>query len=325
MIMANALLRFLNAQSPDCIIDVLAPQWSHPVLARMPEIRRAIVLPLKHGAFHLFTRYRLGRSLRQENYDHAIVLPNSWKSALIPFFARIPKRTGWRGEWRYGVLNDVRILDKKKHSLMVQRYLLLGSDALIQAHQKFYPQLRIDCSTREIASIKYAISTEKPLLILCPGAQYGPSKRWPESYFAIVAQYYLDKDWQVALLGGKAESDLAHKIQENLTRSVVDLTATTLGEAIDLLSLAHVVVSNDSGLMHVACALDRHVIAIYGSSSPDFTPPLSEKAVVLSKFLACKPCFQRECPLQHLHCLKMITPWEVIHHIEKFTSLSGGH
>ena len=321
MVMANSLFRLLKFQDPECVIDVLAPAWSHPVLARMPEVRRSIVMPVKHGALSLLTRYRIGRSLREEKYDHAIVLPNTFKSALIPWWANIPKRTGWRGEWRYGVLNDVRILDKKQYPLMVQRYLALGSSRLgpslrwgdtLRVFQDFFPHLQMESTTREIALKKYAISTESPLLMLCPGAQYGASKRWPTDYFAKVAEYYLNRHWQVAILGGKDEKVLVDAINVKLSTPALDLTATTLAEAIDLMSLAKVVVSNDSGLMHVACALDRSVIAIYGSSSPDFTPPLSEKAVVLSKSLPCKPCFKRECPLKHLNCLKMITPEEVI-------------
>jgi heptosyltransferase-2 len=316
MVMANALLRYLKSQDPECIIDVLAPEWSHPVLARMPEVRRPIVMPVGHGALNLITRYRIGVALRAEKYDQAIVLPNTFKSALIPCWARIPKRTGWRGEWRFGVLNDRRVLDKARHPLMVQRYLALGvnhGQALL--HQDFYPHLQVDVAARDLVIKKYGLLTDKPLLMLCPGAQYGASKRWPEEYFSQVAEYYLSRDWQVAILGGKAESELVHSINADLTMSALDLTQTTLAEAIDLMSLARVVVSNDSGLMHVACALGRKVIAIYGSSSPDFTPPLHAKAVILSKILPCKPCFKRECPLKHLNCLRTITPQEVIKEI----------
>jgi heptosyltransferase-2 len=328
MIMANALFRLLKAQDPDCVIDVLAPAWSHPVIARMPEVRRAIVMPIKHGVFNLLTRYQIGKSLRAEKYDHAIVLPNSWKSALIPFFARIAKRSGWRGEWRYGLLNDVRILDKKKYPLMVERYIefgeMVGATGGCHSLSNHYPHLSIDFATRDVALKKYSIIPEKPLLILCPGAQYGASKRWPEDYFAKVATYYLNRDWQVALLGGKDEKKLVDAINATLSTPALDLTATTLAEAIDIMSLAKVVVSNDSGLMHVACALDRPIIAIYGSSSPDFTPPLSKKAVVLSKTLPCKPCFKRECPLRHLNCLKTMMPEEVINAIESVEKQNYG-
>ncbi len=281
MIMANSLFRLLKWQDPHCVIDVLAPAWSHPVLARMPEVRRSIMMPVKHGALSLLTRYRIGCSLR--------------------------------GEWRYGILNDVRILDKKQYPLMVQRYLALEEPRV--DYQNFYPHLQVEPVMREITLKKYRISTEKPLLMLCPGAQYGASKRWPTEYFSKVAGYYLNENWQVAILGGKDEKSLVDAINALLSTPALDLTMTTLAEAIDLMSMANVVVSNDSGLMHVACALDRKVIAIYGSSSPDFTPPLSEKAAVLSKSLPCKPCFKRECPLKHLNCLKMITPKDVIKEI----------
>ncbi len=319
MVMANALFRYLKSQDPECIIDVLAPAWSHPVLARMSEVRRPIVMPVGHGSLNLVMRYRIGCSLRTEKYDQAIVLPNTFKSALIPWWARIPKRTGWRGEWRYGVLNDIRVLDKARYPLMLQRYLALGTHhgqaQDLPMRQNFYPHLQIDIAARDLAIKKYGLSMDKPLLMICPGAQYGASKRWPEEYFSQVAEYYLNRDWQVAILGGKAESELVHNINVVLTVPALDLTQTTLAEAIDLMSLAQVVVSNDSGLMHVGCALDRKVIAIYGSSSPDFTPPLNTKAVILSKSLPCKPCFKRECPLKHLNCLRTITPQEVIKEI----------
>ncbi len=321
MIMANALLRCLKAQDSRCVIDVLAPEWSHPVLARMPEVRRALVMPVKHGIFGWRMRYKIGISLRDEHYDHAIILPNSWKSALIPLFACIKKRTGWRGEWRYGLLNDVRVLDKKKFPLMVDRYVelgrIIGAGDTHACPPNVYPHLLVDPNQRDIALKKYHFSQDKPLLILCPGAQYGNSKRWPEENFAKVARHFLDQGWQVAVLGGNAEANLANQIiaAQGLVASdhqIVDLTMTTLAEAIDIMSLARVVVSNDSGLMHIACALTRSIVAIYGSSSPDFTPPLSDKAVILSKSLPCKPCFKRECPLGHMLCLKNITPEEVI-------------
>lgn len=156
---------------------------------------------------------------------------------------------------------------------------------------------------------------KKPFVVLCPGAQYGRSKRWPSRYFSKVASYALKEGWQVGLLGGKAEKEIASKINHEVDQQAIDLTMTSLTEAIDLLSAATVVVSNDSGLMHMAAAVHRPVIAIYGSSSPDFTPPLGEKTIILSKSLPCKPCFKRECPLGHLDCLINITPETVIHSI----------
>lgn len=320
MIIANGLFRLLKQNNPECIIDVLAPNWSHAVITRMHEVRRAISMPLQHGALNLFTRYSIAKSLRQEQYDEAIILPNSWKSGLIPYFARISKRTGWRGEWRYFLLNDMRILKKKQYPLMIDRYLALGQPkAVIELTKINYrPSLTVDRTARQQLMEKYRISEKKPFVILCPGAQYGSSKRWPDSYFSEVASYCLTQGWQIGLLGGKAEKEIAAKINHEVHHQATDLTMTQLTEAIDLLSAATVVVSNDSGLMHMAAAVNRPVIAIYGSSSADFTPPLGEKTVILSKTLPCKPCFKRECPLGHLDCLIKITPEEVIHSINYF-------
>jgi len=320
MIIANGLFRFLKENNSDCLIDVLAPAWSHPVISRMSEVRRAISMPLQHGTFKLFARYGIGRSLRQEKYDHAIILANSWKSALIPYFANISKRTGWRGEWRYFLLNDLRILNKKEYPLMIDRYLALGRQKELKELTgiQYRPFLNVDVFARNQLIQKYGISEKTPLVILCPGAQYGPSKRWPGHYFSEVASYCLQQGWQLGLLGGAAEKEIAKKINHDVKNQAIDLTMTQLTEAIDLLSLATVVISNDSGLMHMAAAVGRPVVAIYGSSSPDFTPPLGEETIILSKSLSCKPCFKRECPLGHLDCLIKITPSDVINAIKHF-------
>ena len=124
MIMSHALYQQLKVQYPDCQIDVMAPDWCRPLLARMPEVHKAISMPIGHGAFRLVERYRLGKSLRNQ-YDMAIILPNSFKSALIPFFAKIPVRRGWKGEFRYGLLNDLRA-NKNDYPMMVQRYVALS-------------------------------------------------------------------------------------------------------------------------------------------------------------------------------------------------------
>lgn len=334
MVMAQSLFRLLKSQDGSVTIDVLAPKWSQPILACMPEVRNAVVMPVGHGSLQLMTRYKLAKSLRAEKYDQAIVLANSFKSALIPFWAKIPVRTGWRGEMRYGLINDMRILNKAHYPLMVERYLALGlSKGESFNAQDYWPKLTPDAGAVNNTLEKFALSLplsaseqntgldynqqKKPLLILCPGAAYGPSKRWPEDYFAQVAEYFINQNWRVGLLGGPAEKSAVDQVNQYLKTPAVDLTASSLSEAVELLSAADAVVSNDSGMMHVACAVDSYTVAIYGSTSPGFTPPLSHNAQALTKLLPCKPCFKRECPLGHLDCLKQITPNEVIALIEK--------
>jgi len=318
MVMSQSLYLLLKQQNPDLNIDVLAPAWTRPLLERMPEVREALSMPLGHGDFNLKARYQLGKSLRERHYDQAIVLPNSFKSALVPFFAKIPKRTGWRGEMRYGLLNDLRILDKTRYPLMIERFMALGlpkNESLTKPYP--FPKLKIAEKSVEQVKEKFAITTSTPILALCPGAKFGPSKRWPAEYFAEVADYGLKQGWQVWLFGAQEEQVATEVIQAQTQRQCVDFAGkTSLAEAIDLLSLSSLVVTNDSGLMHIAAALDRPLIAIYGSSSPDFTPPLSHQVEILSLGLECSPCFKRECPLGHWKCMRDLKPERVIKVVE---------
>jgi heptosyltransferase II len=318
MVMAQALLRLLKFQYPDVQIDVLALAWCKPILARMPEVTKAITMPVGHGKLKLKARYQLAKGLRRENYDHTFVLPNSVKSALIPFFAKIPNRIGWGNCLRAGWLNKRRVLDKAFYPLMVERYMALAlPEKQVPELENFRPKLVVDAGLVEKVVAKYDLDIQRPVLILCPGAQFGGSKRWPMEYFAKLVDHYKQEGWSVWLLGGPGEKELVANINKLAKMPAEDLTQTTLAEAVDLLSLASVVVSNDSGLMHVACALARPMVAIFGSTSPGHTPPLAPGAQVLNVLLPCKPCLKRECPLKHLRCLRDITPANVIEAIGK--------
>lgn len=310
MIMTQALFALLKQRHPDVIIDVLAPEWSRPILARMPEIRNTLTLSLQHGELQLKKRYQLGQQLKTECYDQAIIIPNSFKAALIPFWAAIPKRTGWRGEMRWGLVNDLRLLDKKQLPRIVQRFVALGlaADEPLPATLP-QPTLQIDATLRTETLAKFNLNIDKPVLALCPGAEYGPSKRWPPTHFAQVALAKLAEGWQVWLFGSAKEQELTAAIQQATQATCVDLGGrTSLAEAIDLLSCASGVVSNDSGLMHMAAALDRPTVALYGATNPHFAPPLTEKAKSLSLSLSCSPCAKRTCPLGHMNCLNNLQP-----------------
>lgn len=315
MVMAQSLFETLKRQHPERAIDVLAPAWTRPLLARMPQVRSGIDLPLGHGELGLGVRRQLGRSLREQHYAQAIVLPGSWKSALIPWIAHIPRRTGYRGEWRYGLLNDIRPLDKTRLPMTVQRFVALGlpRHALLPPSVP-PPHLVIDPTLRAKALLKLGLlRPTTPVLALCPGAEYGPAKRWPVEHFAAVARSKLAEGWQVWLFGSTKDQPVAAAIQAATDGACVDLSGRTrLDQAIDLLSLADAVVSNDSGLMHIAAALGRKLVAVYGSSDPGFTPPLHEQARIIWLGLECSPCFKRECPLGHLRCLREITPERVL-------------
>lgn len=318
MVMAQALFMSLQADAQtlgqSLSIDVLAPVWSRPLLERMPEINMAIGLPFAHGELNLRGRYRLGHSLRKEGYEQVIVLPNSLKSALLPLFARVPLRTGWRGEARGLLLNDVRDLDKEALPLMVQRFVALGrADGESLPSPLPRPHLVTAAASVEKAVQAMDLQVEQPLLAICPGAEFGDSKQWPAQHYAAISSQMIAKGWQVWIMGSQNDSDVASHILRELgaseRRDCHDLTGrTTLAQAIDLMSLAKVVVSNDSGLMHVAAALGRPVVALYGSSSADFTPPLTDQVQLLSIDIDCRPCFKRVCPLGHKRCLVDLRP-----------------
>lgn len=317
MVMAQSLLRLLRAGQPGCHIAVLAPVWSQPLLERMPEVDEAIQSPFRHGEVNLIGRYELGRLLR-DRFDQAIVLPNSFKSALIPWFARIPLRTGWRGEFRNLLLNDCRSLDPVALPRMVQRFAALASPAgpalpaVIPA-----PALRWDPAQARLSARAFGLDDSPRLLAICPGAEFGNAKQWPAAHYAELVRRLAADGWQVIIIGSpndrRVGQEIVAAIPAALAERCHDLTgATSLAQAIDLIGLAAAVISNDSGLMHIAAAVNRPVVALYGSTSPDFTPPLADRVKLLSTDIECRPCFQRQCPLGHLRCLTEIHPHRVL-------------
>lgn len=326
MIMAQSLFKLLRAKFPDLIIDVLAPAWTWDLLARMPEVRRVIPQPLGHGRIALRVRYRLGRGLRAEGYDWAIVLPNSLKSALVPWFARIPRRTGYRGEFRYVLLNDLRHLDKKALPRTVQRFVALGlpkRSAEVAFESLPLPALTADAAAAAGVVGRLGLDLSRPILGLCPGAEFGPAKRWSPEYFAAVARHYSTLGWQSWVFGSERDHEIAKAVCHDAGPNCVNLAGlTTLSEVVDLMSLCRAVVSNDSGLMHVAAALARPLVAVFGSSDPGFTPPLASPDMSRTEWLhlECSPCFKRDCPLGHLDCLRGLRPERVIRALDALVS-----
>jgi heptosyltransferase-2 len=323
MVMAQSLFKTLRQQFPESRLDVLAPAWTKPLLERMPEVSRAIALPFRHGDWQFFSRRKLGTDLgKNTSYDQAIILPRSLKSALIPFFAKIRQRTGFLGEGRWGLVNDIRTLDKTDLPRTVDRFVALGQAKKTKHNKKYsellQPQLAIDTENVQSALKRYAITdTGKPILGLCPGAEYGPAKQWPSTYYADVARQKISQGWQVWLFGSDKDVQVTGEINKLTQNQCVDLGGkTSLADAIDLMSCTDTIVSNDSGLMHVAAALGKKVIALYGSSDPGFTPPLTSKATILYLDLECSPCFKRECPLGHTNCLINLKPARVLAALE---------
>lgn len=321
MVMAQTLFKLLKERQPSVCIDVLAPAWTIPLLDRMPEVHQSFNLPFGHGELRLWDRYRFAKSLTASHYEQAIVLPNSWKSALIPFWMNIPRRTGWVGEMRYGLLNDIRRLNKSALPLMIEQFMALGFEAKEPfENTNSFPKLLVSPTTVAATVNRYQLSPNKqPILALCPGAEFGSSKRWPAEYYAEVAKAKIESGWQVWLFGSAKDKSVTDQIAALTDFRAVNLAGVTqLAEAIDLLSLASLVVTNDSGLMHIAAALLRPLVVIYGSTSPKFTPPLAHDQVQIVRLseLTCSPCFERECPLSHLKCMRDLKPITVMNAIE---------
>jgi heptosyltransferase-2 len=279
----------------------------------MPGVAGVWTLAVGHGELGIRARRQLARTIRAREFDQAIVLPNSFKSALIPYWAGIPKRTGWRGESRILVLNDRRRLDPARYPLMIERFMALGLPKGASLERPYpIPRLAADpAAARELAhrfELPVADAT-----VLCPGAEFGPAKRWPTRHFASLARAEADRGRPVWLLGSPGDAAACDEIEVLAGAGVKNLAGrTTLLEAVDLLSLAARVVCNDSGLMHIAAALDRRLVALFGSTSPDFTPPLGAQSTVLRNPIECSPCFQRQCPLGHLKCLESLLPEQVL-------------
>lgn len=328
MVMAHCLVQVLLDQDPQAQIHMSAPAATFPLTERMPGVTQGHHIPVVHGELGLGKRFSFAKQIRAENFDRAYVLPNSFKSALVPWLAKIETRVGWHGEARFLLLNDRRRLDPKTYPLMIERFMALGlpeGAPLSATEDKPYPLPRLEPDAQRAQTLvqELQLNLSNGVVALCPGAEFGPAKRWPADHYASVAKAALMAGKEVWLLGSPKDAPACEEIVEALT--VLHKIAlpndgrlhnlagrTRLLDAVDLLSLADSVVCNDSGLMHIACALDRQVVAVFGSTSPDFTPPLGAKAQTLQEPISCSPCFQRVCPLQHMNCLQQLAPARVV-------------
>ena len=301
---------------------------AHLRRGRYPEIlvgrrRRGIAAETGHGELGLGKRRRIGYALRDAGYEHAIVLPRSLKSALIPWFARIPRRTGFRGESRYGLVNDMRPFDKAVLDQTVKRFVVLGLDAGEALPEAPNPALTVDRQKQGAVMEKLGVVTARPVIAMMPGAEYGPAKCWPLDYFAGLGRELDEVGYTIWIMGSEkdrpsGEYVAAHSPAVNLCGK------TSLADVIDLLGLAEQAISNDSGLMHIAAAVGIHVHGLYGSSSPGFTPPLTQRRTIHYLGLDCSPCFKRECPLGHKYCLVGIDPLLVAEAIDNACSDARG-
>ena len=326
-VMAQSLYIQLKKEVPDCNIDVVSPPWTVSIMERMPQVSRNIVSPFLHGDIKLISRNRFGKSLKKFNYDRSIILTNSFKSALVPYFAKIPIRTGWLGEFRYGLLNDIRKLDPTKNHLMVEKFVSLS----LQDNNYFlesldFPLLTIDLVNQKNVLSKLSIDSSLRSLAICPGAEFGPAKQWPPEYYAEVARAYIDRGWNILCLGSPNDQETGEKIESfrNLNKEnkfYNFIGKTSLIDAIDILGLCDRVVTNESGLMHIAAAVGTPLVALYGPSSPAYTPPLTDNKKILRKMEGYEKKREGDLERGYHQSLLAIKPAEVINALEELQKL----
>jgi heptosyltransferase-2 len=308
-LMAQPALRLI-ARRPEDKIVALAPSWVAPVLRAMPEVDRVLETDLRHGKMQLRARFALAQTVRSMRFEKVFILPNSLKSRLIPWLAGVPKRIGYRGEAR-GALLTLAPPDPDQSLPMSERYRRLVDPG---APDSGAPRLLVSPQSSIEALAKFAISPSFPIIAICPGAEFGPAKRWPAHHYARLAEqlHAQDETAQLLVLGGSGDRQVAQAIASTSRAPLRVLAgATSLEEVMAIIAVSSSVVSNDSGLMHIAAALGRPQVAIFGSSDPRHTPPASARAQVVWLHLDCSPCFARVCPLGHLNCLNQIEPDQV--------------
>ncbi|MBN9058838.1 lipopolysaccharide heptosyltransferase II [Kaistia sp. MMO-174] len=322
MVMAASLVAAIRQRFPNRPVDVLAPPASLPISTLIEGVRNAIPLGFGHGQFGLSGRWKIGRSLKSAGYGTAIVLPRAFKAVIPPFAARIPERIGYAAEGRSILLTDARSDADRKTARTIDRFVALAGPA---GQPPASPRPMLQQPKIDLADLRtrFGLNDDRPVLGLCPGAEYGPAKQWPAAKFAALARLADEAGYRVRLFGGPKDKAISAEIARLAGVAVDDLSGkTSLIEAAALLGRCAAVVSNDSGLMHVAGALDRPLVVVYGSSSEKMTPPTAPNAEIVSIELSCRPCFKRECPLGTLACLEGIDAQRVFAAVQRVIAVA---
>jgi heptosyltransferase-2 len=311
-VMAQPLLRQLKHQHPERAIDVLAPPMVAPVWRAVAEVDQVLETPFRHRALQLRERWNYAQVLRARGYADAYVLPNTLKYALIPWLAGIRRRVGYKGEMRYGLVNVMHHDDVPPRP-MVPFYAALAHDPA-QPPASNVPRPRLQVAGDEIAAVseRHGVAAGRVLVVFAPGAEFGAAKRWPARHFGALAQAIVQANpqAQLALLGSPKDRASCDEVVAHAGAAGANMLnlagATKLDEAVALIARAQAVVSNDSGLLHIASGLNRPVVALYGPTDPEHAPPFSDMARSISLRLDCAPCRQRECPLGHHNCMEQM-------------------
>ena len=319
LLMSQSLYKSLKANYHNCTIDVIAKPYLNDLIKLMPEVNNNYDLCIDHKEFGFSKRLKISKQLKDNNYSTAIILTNTFKSAIIPWIMNIPKRIGYKTELRSILLTKSYKLIKHEDS-MVNRYLKLIDSSF---DKTFRPYLNLDPDIIRKYKNKYIPNDTKKNVILCPEAEFGDTKRWPQKKWISIAKYFKDENHNVFFVGKDIESSKAYEeiIDDILITSLIG--KTTLKDVAYIMSCADLVVTNDSGLMHLAASLGINLISIYGSSSPFYTPPLMKEnhGEIIYKHVECSPCYKKKCPLTddlNLKCLESITSEEVIKKSKKY-------
>lgn len=313
----HSVVKLLKARFPARPVDVLSTTLCAPLADYMPELRQAIVVDLPRKRLPFGEHRALAERLRREGYGSALIMPRTWKAALAPFLAGIPERTGWVGEWRFGLVNDLRFGERKRPRMIDQCAALALHAGEVPPENWPLPELKVPAA--EVAGWRERLGlTDRiaPTIAFAPGA-VGPSKRWPAAAYAEAARRLVNQGNDVWVLGGPAEAPLVRIIKDSVPE-VRDLTGTDLRNAILALAAADVAVSNDSGLLHVAAALGTRTIGIFGPTSPWHWAPLNPIAatVQIATQLDCQPCHKPTCRVRHHRCMRDISPDQVLAVVE---------
>ena len=318
LIISQSLIKYLKKEYLDCQIDIIVRPELVKLAKMMPEVQNIYSLDIEHKELGLIKRRILAKEIKKYSYSTSIILPNSFKSAIIPWLANVPLRVGYNRELRLFLLNKKYSLIKHKDS-MVNRYLKLADGSYSDSIR---PSLVINRDLADSIGRKYLINNSKKNIVLCPEAEYGSAKRWPTNKWVQLANFYKEKNYNVYLLGKNKNLDIKYNSVFKKDSFISLLGKTSLEEATYLLSLVDLVITNDSGLMNITASVNTNLISIFGSSSPFYTPPLMKDQFgeVVYKALKCSPCFKRECPLQHLNCLNHISAEEILNKSIKYLS-----
>jgi heptosyltransferase II len=325
-VMAEPFMAQLREQHPASFIAAMAIKSVVPVLRSIAAVDEVIALPFAHGQLQWSERRKLAKQLATRHFNVAYVLPNSMKAALVPWLANIPRRVGYTGESRLGLLTQRLPNPKEKRPLMTEFYASLAGK--LPAHETLPPAtLHAQPAQRLSACAMHGITLEQPYIVLAPGAEYGPAKQWPTAHFRALAELAAAQQFATVVMGGAKDKSTGQTIAEGIPLAINLCGETSLDDAIAILSGAEGAVSNDSGLMHIAAALRVPTVGIYGSTSPHHTPPAAHRSATLwlgpqgaygQPGVTCSPCFERLCRFEgneHMRCLQGIAPklaWDTL-------------